>query len=140
MTSPTPSVQKLGPGVLTVGAVGAALDFSALTTKVQLTWKVDQKDDTVVLSGDTIAGERTYSATLEATVRQHDLTVGGMVDYSWAHKGEQVPFEFTPYNGGRSITGQLVVDPLDVGGDVNSKNTTDLKWACVGEPAFVDNL
>jgi hypothetical protein len=33
-----------------------------------------------------------------------------------------------------------VVDPLDVGGDVGKKNTSDLKWACVGEPTLIDDL
>jgi hypothetical protein len=85
-----------------------------------------------VLDGSTIAGDRTYTATLEATVYQDDLTAGDLIDYSWTHKGTQVPFTFTPYAGGRAITGQLVVDPLDVGGDVNKKNTSDIKWGCVG--------
>lgn len=134
------TVRKLGPGDLTVGAVGTPLDLSARCLKAQLSWKVDQSDDTVVLSGDTLAGDRTYTATLEATVQQGDLTVGDAIDYTWAHKGEQVPFTFTPHSGGRSITGQVVIDPLDVGGDVNAKNTTDLKWACVGEPELIDDL
>jgi hypothetical protein len=51
-----------------------------------------------------------------------------------------VPFTFTPYAGGRSITGELKVGPLDVGGDVKKKNTSDLKWGCVGEPELVDDL
>jgi hypothetical protein len=52
-----------------------------------------------------------------------------------------VPFTFAPFgDAGRSITGELVVDPLDVGGDVGKKNTSDLKWACLGEPELVDDL
>jgi hypothetical protein len=140
MAVPAGTVKKLGPGVLTVGSVGTALDFSGRVTKASITWKVDTTDDTVVLDGSTIAGDRTYSATLEATVRQDDLTTGSLVDYTWAHKGTEVPFTFTPYSGGRSITGNLVIDPLDVGGDVNATNTADLKWECVGTPTLVDNL
>jgi hypothetical protein len=68
-----------------------------------VTWKVDTEDDTPVLSGGVLAGDRTYTATLEATVYQDDLTAGGLVDYSWANKGTQVPFTYTPYAGaGRS--------------------------------------
>lgn len=139
------TVKKLGPGTLTIGAVGSALDFSGRCTKAAITWKVDQGDDTVVLSGDTIAGDRTYTATLEATVQQDDLTVGDLIEYSWTNKGTTVPFTYNPYpapSGGtaRAITGQLVVDPLDVGGDVDKKNTSDLKWGCLGEPELVDDL
>lgn len=144
MTAPTPTVRKLGgigqPGVLTIGATGAALDFSARCRKVAITWKVNTTDDTVMLDGSTESGDRTYDATLEATVSQDDLVAGGLVAYSWANKGAAVPFTFAPYNNGRAITGQLIVDPLDVGGDVNAKNTADLKWACVGEPELVDDL
>lgn len=142
MTSPVPTVRPLGPGVLTIGAVGSTLDFSGRCRSASITWKVDQEDDTPLLSGGVEAGDRTYAATLEATVSQDDLTVGGLVDYSWAHKGQAVPFTFTPYTftGARSITGELVVDPLDVGGDVKKKNTSDLKWGCVGEPTLVDDL
>lgn len=140
MTSPTPTVKKLGPGVLTVGSAGAVVDFSSRCTSVQVTWKVDQSDATVVLSGATIAGDRTYTATVEATAFQDDLTAGGLMAYSWTNKGAVVPFAFTPYAGGRSITGELTVDPLDVGGDVDKKNTVDIKWECVGEPDLVDDL
>jgi hypothetical protein len=107
---------------------------------VTVTWKEDKVDDVPTLSGATIAGERNYTATLEAKVYQDDLQVGGLVDYSWSNKGAEVPFTFTPYSGGRSITGNLIVGPLDVGGDVDKKNTSDIKWACVGEPALVDDL
>jgi hypothetical protein len=146
VTAPTPTVRKLGgpgvPGVLTIGATGAPLDFSGRCTKVNVTWKVDQGDDVLVLSGETLAGDRGYTATLEATVLQDDLQpgAGGLVEYSWTNKGAQVPFTFAPYNNGRAITGELLVDPLDVGGDVGKKNTADLKWACVGEPELVDDL
>jgi hypothetical protein len=134
------TVKKLGPGTLVIGAVGTPIDFSGRCTSAAVTWKVNTSDDTVVLSGDVLAGDRTYTATLEATVFQDDLTEGDLIDYTWANKGSQVPFTYTPYAGGRSITGQVVVDPLDVGGDVEKKNTADLKWGCVGEPDLVDDL
>lgn len=143
MTSPAPTatVRKLGPGTLTVGAPGTALDFSGRATAVTITWSVDNEDDTPTLDGGVIAGDRTYTATLEATVYQDDLTDGGLIRYSWTNKGAQVPFTFTPYTAsGIAITGQLIVDPLDVGGDVNKKNTSDLAWACVGEPELTDDL
>jgi hypothetical protein len=140
VTAPTPTVRKLGPGTLTVGAVGSPVDFSNRCTSVTVTWKEDKVDDVPTLSGATIAGERNYTATLEAKAFQDDLQVGGLIDYSWANKGAEVPFTFTPYSGGRSITGNLIVGPLDVGGDVDKKNTSDIKWTCVGEPALVDDL
>lgn len=134
------TVRKLGPGVLTIGSAGSALDFSGRCTKAAITWKVTEGDNTPVLSGEVLAGDDTFDATLEATVQQDDLTVGDLIDYSWANKGAPVPFTFTPYTGSRSITGTVKVQPIDVGGDVDSKNSSDLKWGCVGEPALVDDL
>jgi hypothetical protein len=140
VTSPTPTVRKMGPGTLTVGAVGSPLDFSGRCTSASITWKMSKTTDVETLDGSVIAGDREYEATLEAKVYQDDLTAGGLVDYSWTHRGEQVPFTFTPYAGGRSIVGELLVDPLDVGGDVGKKNQSDLKWGTVGEPTLVDDL
>jgi hypothetical protein len=62
------------------------------------------------------------------------------VAYTWTHKGEEQPAVYTPYEGGKSISGSIIVDPLDVGGDVGKKNTADIKWAFIGEPELVDDL
>lgn len=141
MTSPLPgTVRKLGPGVLTVGSAGSAVDFSRRVKSAKVTWSVKAEDDEPVLSGDVEAGDRTYTATLEATVFQDDGTDGGLVDFTWTQKGIQHPFTFTPYTGGKSVTGEVIVDPLDIGGDVGKKNTSDIKWGCVGEPELVDDL
>ena len=143
MTTPTPlpgTPSKMGPGTLTVGSPGATIDFSGRCTQVSVTWKGNKTNDVEVLSGDTLAGDRSWEATLEATVYQDDLVEGGLVDYSWRNRGTQVPFTFTPYSGGRSITGELIIDPLDVGGDVGKKNTSTIKWGTVGEPELVDDL
>lgn len=142
MTTPTPTpvIRKMGDGQLLIGATGSPLDFSGRATKVTLTWKEDSSDDVEVLSGDVLAGDTDYTATLEATVYQDDLRDGGVVDYSWDNKGAEVPFRFQPFSGGRVISGTLRVSPLDVGGDVGKKNTSELKWACIGEPTLVANL
>ena len=137
--TPTPTIRKLGPGVLKVGTVGSPLDFSGPATSATVVPDVDSDDDVLVLSGSTIAGDRTYTASLKATVYQDDLVAGGLIRYSWDHKGEQVPFTFTPYGNDLSVTGQLTIDPLPIGGEVGKKNTTDLEWACVGFPTIVDD-
>jgi hypothetical protein len=141
VTTPTlPAVRKMGHGQLLVGSAGSPMDFSGRCTKASVTWKEDSSDDVEVLSGDVIDGDTTYDATLEATIYQDDLRAGGIIDYSWAHKGEVVPFTFLPFDGARGVTGQLKLSPLDIGGDVGKKNTSDLKWSCVGEPTLVDDL
>ena len=140
MTAPIPMPRKLGPGVLSVGEAGTSVDFSKRCKSAAVKWGVKQEDDTPMLDGSTQAGDRTYTATLEAKVQQEDLVDGSFVVWSWANKGGQFPATFTPYNGQMSIVGDVIVDPLDVGGDVGQKNDADIKWAFVGEPELVDDL
>lgn len=140
-TPPPPAVRKLGPGVLTVGETGAILDFSARATQAAVRWSVNTEDDTLTLAGSSEPGVRTYAAVLEATVYQDDLTAAGLIAYSWNNKGKRMPALFTPYNEGlHEISGTVVVDPIDVGGEVGKKNTADLKWSFVGTPTIVDNV
>lgn len=137
MTEPTPqNPYKLGPGGLTVGEIGSLANFSAMLSKVSLEPKVDAEDPTPVLSGDDLAGDRTYSYRLKGTFLQ-DLEATGLVQFTHAHKGEELPFEFVPNTAkGVKITGRVVIDPVLIGGDVKKRNTTDLDLEVVGEPAF----
>lgn len=132
---------KLGPGTLTFGATGAILDMTTQVTKCQVNPTVDSGDSLTTLSGDSLAGDRTYGAELDITAVQDDLASTGMVAWSWAHKGEEVPFTFTPNSAlGVSVTGTVTVDPISVGGDVGAKNTSDFTWSCTGFPTLGDDL
>jgi hypothetical protein len=95
---------------------------------------VNSEDAITTLSGDTLGGARTYGAELDVTAVQ-DLDTAGLVAWSWAHKGEDVPFTYTPSTAvGTAITGTVTVDPLSIGGDIGSKPTSDFTWTCVGLP------
>src|SRR6185312_4666425 len=111
---------RLGPGTFTFGSATAPdveIDASCQLSSGVVAWDKDADDPIRVLCGDTVAGAVTYSATISGTLLQ-DLTTGGVVEYTWAHKGEAVPFEFVPNTAnGTSVTGTVVVDPLDVGSD-----------------------
>ena len=136
----TEQAQTLGPGTFTIGSVGTPLDLTAQVTSIKVTPKADAEDSVVTLSGETLAGERNYSWTLGGTLIQ-DLTDAGMFDYTWTNKGTQVPFTFTPSTAaGRSVTGTVIVDPLELGGDVKKKNTTDFEWVIVGDPELGADL
>lgn len=136
----TVNAQTMGPGTFTIGSVGSPLDLTAQVTSLKVSPSADAEDSIVTLSGDTLAGERTYSWTLGGTLVQ-DLTDAGMFDYTWTNKGTQVPFTFTPSTAaGRSVTGTVIVDPLEIGGDVKKKNTTDFEWVIVGDPELGADL
>lgn len=131
---------KLGPGTLTIGEVGTPVDFSAQVASCTLTWSKDQEDPVPVLSGEELAGDKTYRAALKANVIL-DLTEDGLVDYTWDNKGTPVPFTFVPSSAaGRSISGVVEVDPIDVGGEAKKTMRSDIEWACVGEPTLGTDL
>lgn len=131
----TPKAQKLGPGQLKIGDTGSGLDISCQCRKVEITWDIDTEDDVPVLCGGTMPGDTTYTAKLSATVFQ-DLEADGIVEYSWKNRGKQMKFVFIPTAGDVKITGELTVHPLDVGGDVGQKNTSDLEWPIIGDPVY----
>jgi hypothetical protein len=135
-----PQATKLGPGLLTIGPAGTLQDISCLLSAAKVEWDKDKEDDTPVLCGDTIAGSTTYTATLSGTLAQDLYNKDGIVNYTWAHKGEPQPFVFVPSNAaGQQVTGTVVVDPLMVGGDEVKKNMmSDFEWDCVGEPDLSD--
>lgn len=128
--------QVLGPGSLQIGETGTELDMSAQLTAVSIAWENDEGDALNVLSGETIPGDDNFTASLTATVVQ-DLTEDGVIDWTWSNKGKVVPVVFTPLTAGAAkVEGQVKVLPIDLGGDVKAKNTSDIEWSFVGEPTF----
>lgn len=134
MAAPKPV--KLGPGTLNIGETGTAIDMSCLIQNATVAWDVDTEDDLNVLCGDTVPGARTYTATLSGTAVSDLTDPDGLVDFTWEHKGEAVPFVFVPNtDAGATVTGRCVLNPLDVGADdYGAVMTADFEWDCVGEP------
>lgn len=136
VTPPKRKLLTLGPGSLVLGAVGTELDLSCQLTNLKVAWEVDAEDPEPTLCGDVVGGARTYTATLSGTVFQ-DVETDGVIDYTWKHKGAEVPFKFVPDSTGTAaITGTTVIDPIELGGDVRTRNKSDFEWSCIGEPVF----
>jgi hypothetical protein len=126
----------VGPGLLTIGDATDLTDFSSQTTSVKLTPAVDNGDPINVLSGEQVAGDRTESFTLDGTFLQ-ELGADSTTEWLYEHRGEQHSFVFTPSTtAGRSITGQLIVEAIDIGGDVKTKPTSDFSFVVVGAPVI----
>jgi hypothetical protein len=132
-------VNKLGPGTLSVGATGTETDFTCQVTAARVEWSADAEDDILTLCGTSVPGARTYSATLSATIFNDLGTTVGVVEWSWTNKGTQQKFKFKPSTttGVKMVTGDIIVDPISVGGDEVGQNmTSDFEWACVGSPVL----
>lgn len=125
----------LGPGRLEFGETGSLMDFTCQVTSITISMEPDREDAIPTLCGDSLIGETSYTATLEATLVQ-DLTESGIVAWSWEHKGATMPVVFVPNlsTGGAEVTGSVVIDPISIGGDVKARNTSDISWSFAGEP------
>ncbi|MGP9788246.1 hypothetical protein ACT3UD_18395 [Glutamicibacter sp. 287] len=129
----------VGAGQLTIGAVSDLTNFSSQTTSVKLVPSVDQGDSIAVLSGESVAGDRTESFNLEGTILQDLGATESKTEWLFEHRGETHAFEFVPSTAkGKKITGSLVVEAVEIGGDVGTKPTSDFEFLVVGEPVLGD--
>jgi hypothetical protein len=130
----------LGPGTLTITppAGGTAVDFSCQVESGVIHWDKTKADDTIMLCGDVRVGATTYGATLTVTIAQDLANPDGVVFFTWDNMGQVCGFVYTPNTAAAAtVTGDLVVDPLDVGGDTGGEDmTSDATWDCVGKPVL----
>ncbi len=129
---------KLGPGSLTLGVGATEYSQQLRALSVVPSENVTEEEDLEVLSGDTIPGEDnvTHAAELSGKMLQ-DLGADGFVAYSWANRGQVVPFTYTPKSAvDAEVTGMVRLVPITIGGDVKARMESDFSWQCVGFPTF----
>lgn len=124
---------RLKSGTLTID--GHA--FASQATNVRLVPKTDSGGDPLeVLSGDTTTAddETTWSLVVRAVQDFDDPA--GFVNFSLTNAGDEVPYSWKPNSGADTptFTGTVKVRPLEVGGDVNKRLTTDAEWPCTAAP------
>ncbi len=120
---------EVGPGVLTIGADTELTHFESQVTSCRLVPSVDNDDPINVLSGEQVAGDRTESWALEGSILQDLGGTESKVEWLFAHRGETHPFTFIPNNvQAKQITGDLQVEPVELGGDVKTKPQSDFEF------------
>jgi hypothetical protein len=127
---------KLGPGTLIFTIAATPIDASCQVSSATVAWSKNKDDDVRMLCGDVKPGATTYTAQLSGTIDQDLSDTAGIVFWTWDHRGEVAGFEYVPNSdAGATVTGDVLVDPLDVGGDTGGDDmTSDFTWDCVGEP------
>ena len=124
----------VGPGSLSF--TSPAMEISSQVTKCVVTPSQEIGDTLHVLSGESIAGEAEHAATLDVSAIS-DLTKSGFVAWSWANAGKTVTFTYTPNTkNGLKVSGQCVVAPVPVGGDVKQRATTEFSFTCPTLPTL----
>lgn len=130
---------KLGPGVFTLGAGPLAASAQVTSMRVVPAEEVKTFDAIPVLSGDELPAEEDASVrfTLEGTFLQ-DIAVAGVVDFTWANSGDEVPFTYEPSTvAGATVAGTVRIVPLVIGGDaVKERMASDFTWRIIGTPDF----
>lgn len=129
---------KLGPGTLTIGAVGTEVDASCLVNNAKITNEKDQADSTTKLCGTVTQGAVTYTYALEGNVDIDPAAADGLFRLCDEHAGEETDFTFTPNTvDGTAASGTLVLDPLAFGADNYGDDlTSDFSFAITGKPTY----
>lgn len=143
MTTPAPGtpvrpagLQKLGPGVLTIGEAGSLVDASSLVNGCTMTPNTETADATTKLSGYVRGGSSRSTYALEGNVDTDAANADGLWELCFQLAGEEVPFVFVPESAtGVTVEGTLILRPLALGGDeVESDLTSDFSFPIVGRP------
>lgn len=132
------SKQQTGSLKFGVAPTYTELDVSCQPTAVKITTAAETEEGVETLCGDLEPDTVTFSSSLEFTAIQDWSSEAGLVAYSHEHKGEVVGFQWMP-NGatGPTYTGTVQVYPLDIGGDVAARLTSDGAWPIVSLDAPV---
>lgn len=129
---------KLGPGWLRFGEPGAELEFGVGMKSVAVEFDAEEGDVIAVLSGDEVSDGDAESFKLTGELLQ-SYDRSSLLVWSHVNAGARVPFEFRPDRDKALIVrGEVTVKRLTIGGDVKTRNTSDLEWPGVGMPTLWD--
>lgn len=129
---------RLKSGTLTIDAIS----FATQASNVRLSPKTDETGDPLeVLSGDKITAEdeTTWELIIEAVQDFDDPA--GFVNFALSNANELVPYTWSPNSDVGDVVGQGVaysgtvrVRPVEIGGAVNARLSTDAEWPCTAAP------
>lgn len=133
------SLDKLGPGLLTLGETGSPQEFGALCSSVALAPDYDSDDPIDLLDGSAVAGEESETWKLTPTIYQ-DYQKSTLLLWLYKNSGKEVPFTFVPSKeGALQAKGKVKVRAASIGGDVKKRNTSELEMPVVGRPILTDD-
>jgi hypothetical protein len=136
---------RLLRGTLTFGPTLTPTSAEAQTTNLIVEQQDgDSEDQAYVLSGDTIGGETTPGPWhMTGTAIQDFDASPSLQEWSYTNRGTWQEFTFTPNDNttAPTITGEVYVKFLGLGGDVKVRITRDFDWSVRGpagasEPDF----
>lgn len=128
---------KFGPGKFTIGKTGDEIDASCAVNSLRITVDKNEDDGKTMLCGTQKPGRVTYTYALSGNVDTDSELSDGLFALAAANPGSVHPFTYSPNNAGTSASGNLVVDPLEFGGDEYGEDmNSDLEFTLVGPPIY----
>lgn len=130
---------RLKTGKLTLGGAAGVggTEFACQQTNVRVTPSHDETGDELeTLCGDKLAPDVKTSWSLAGTSIQDFDSPDGFVKYSVENNLEVVEYSWQPNAGTFEVTGTVQVRAVEIGGDVNTRLTTDFEWPCQDDPTF----
>lgn len=129
----------MGPGVFSLGTDPDDLDVSCQVKSLRIQCKenVTKGARTPMLCGEdkVDADKVTHDWTVSGKILQ-DVAAGGVVDFTWTHKGDSLAFRFVPNTvKDRVASGIVRCVPLDLGGDAGTDPDSDFTWVCPADEA-----
>lgn len=134
-----PIVQsRVKQGVLTFGAgpTPPPVDFSCQPTNIRLTPTTNAEDPVETLCGDTAAGTGSTTWALTGTAIQDFDDPAGFLMYAFDNNGDIVPFSWQPNADSGTWEGECTIQALEIGGDVNTRITTDFSFPLTAAPTY----
>jgi len=136
---------KLKTGLLTLGgtmpvspATGPPTggeEFSCQATNVTITPAFSDEGDPVeTLCGDTVLATTKTDWSLTGTSIQDFDNPDSFQKYTWDNNLTEVAFLWQPNAGTTVFYGMVQVRALVIGGDVNTRITSDFEWPVKGQP------
>lgn len=127
----------IGPGKLSIGSDALIQQFESQVTSVKLVPNTETDDPINVLSGEQVAGDRSESFTLEGSMLQDFGDTQSKTEWLFTHRGEEHPFSFQPSTAkAKKITGTLVVEAIEIGGDARTKAQSEFEFQVIGTPVI----
>jgi hypothetical protein len=135
---PEPPVWPLGPGELQIGVTGTLIDVSCLVNNAVISADKNEGDSTTKLCGTVRPGAVSYDYSLSGNMDTDVAEAAGFFALTQDNAGQQMAFTFTPNSdAGTAATGNLVIDPLDFGGDTTGETmVSDFEFSIVGRPTY----
>jgi hypothetical protein len=113
-------------------------EFSCQATNVTITPSFSDEGDMVeTLCGDTVLPTTKTDWTLTGTSIQDFDNPASFQKYTWDNNLVEVPFLWEPNASDVAFYGMVQVRALVVGGDVNTRLTSDFEWSIKGMPTAV---